>query len=90
MPHSNSNGGMILPKREGIRSVLVTVDEELNAAVHGKVGKIIELAIYLLMSDGWMSVQHRPVTNALATSPIGQYFCLISVISGVHSPLSLP
>ena len=41
-----------------------------------------ELVGYLLMSDGWTSVQHRPIINALATCPIGRYFLAAVDISG--------
>ena len=39
--------------------MLVTVDEELDAAVHDKVDKIAELVIYLLISE-WMDIHPAP------------------------------
>ena len=53
--------------------MLATVDEQLDAMAHSKVDAIAELVGYLLVSDGWASVKHRPIISALAAGLVGRY-----------------
>ena len=64
-----------LPHRTKFTSAtLRQLDEKLDEAVSVKIDGLINHTGALLISDGWTSIQNRPIINALLSTPAGCKF----------------
>ena len=69
-PHKETK----LPKRKHFTTKLLPkLDETLDSATREFVDKGGDLHGFLVLSDGWESIQTRPIINAIAASPYGRY-----------------
>ena len=65
-------GDTKLPRRKVMTNkVLPALDDKLNAAVAKKIDGLIQETGAMLISDGWTSVQQRPIINALLSTAAG-------------------
>ena len=65
-------GDTKLPRRKYMTNkVLPALDDKLNAAVAKKIDGLIQETGAVLISDGWTSVQQRPIINALLSTAAG-------------------
>jgi len=68
-------GDTKLPKRTKMTSSCIPkLDAKLEAKVKKRVDALISETGALLISDGWTSVQSRPIINALLATPVGCRF----------------
>ena len=64
-----------LPHRFKVtKKILPAFDNALDIKVKGKVMGLAKLTGIVITSDGWSSVQIRPIVNAVASLPAGGYF----------------
>ena len=64
-----------LPHRTYMGSkVLTDLDEKLELKVSQSIDGLIEEIGAMVISDGWTSVQDRPILNALLSTPVGAKF----------------
>jgi hypothetical protein len=56
------------------QKILPALDKKLADDVEGKISGLLQVTGAMLISDGWTSVQSRPIVNALLTTPAGTMF----------------
>jgi len=80
-------GKAALPGRwKMTNKILPAFDTKLDGRVRGKVMGLAKLTGMVLQSDGWTSVQSRPIVNAIASLPFGLVCVSLSVsINSVSS-----
>jgi hypothetical protein len=62
--------------------VLPKLDDNLDEQVRKRVRSLIKLTGCTIVSDGWTSIQNRPIVNALLTTPAGVQFLTALDTSG--------
>ena len=55
-------------------NVLPALDKKLITLVESKIEGLLQLTGAMIISDGWTSVQDRPIINALLSTPVGAKF----------------
>ena len=64
-----------LPHRTYMTSTeLPALDKKLDEQVRKKIEGLLEETGSMILSDGWTSVQQRPIINALQSTPAGARF----------------
>ena len=54
--------------------ILPALDKKLNEDIESKMSGLLKQTGAMIISDGWTSVQSRPIINALLTTPAGTMF----------------
>ena len=70
-----SHSDVKLPHRTRmVGSVMPALDKKLDLQVGNKIKGLLEQTGAMIISDGWTSVQSRPIVNALLSTPAGSRF----------------
>ena len=84
MDASNPKGDSFLPHRmHMMNKVLPALEAKLDAKVSKKISGLLKETGAMIISDGWTSVQNKPIINALLSTPAGSQFVRAMDASGV-------
>jgi len=76
-------GTCMLPHRTSMsKDVLPALDKKLTDQVEAKITGLIQQTGAMIISDGWTSIQSRPIVNALLATPAGAMFLTALDTSG--------
>lgn len=71
---ASTNSCMLPHKTCMTKKILPALDSKLTAEVEAKILGLLAETGAMIISDGWTSVQARPIVNALLTAPAGAMF----------------